>query len=254
MTTETALHPEELSPLGHAGPPALPAPGGAPRLWAVRVPGNGSALAANAPSVLDDSELRRAAAFRRDSDRDIYVAVHVGLRLLLGSGLGMNPAEVPFIREDCPLCGGPHGRPAVRGTPLHFSITHTHGLGLLAFAATPVGVDAETVPAAVDADEAGLLLHPREADELAALRAERRPAAFARTWARKEAYLKGLGTGLARSSSADYVGTGRAPAAGPGNWLISDVAVGDGHAAAAAVLTGGRRTTDSYKTGGPRPA
>ncbi|MCP3820828.1 4'-phosphopantetheinyl transferase superfamily protein [Streptomyces sp. A3M-1-3] len=238
MNTETALCPQELPASGPAGALALPAAGGVPELWVVRVPGNGSGLAASAPFVLDGSELRRAAAFRKDADRDIYGAVHVGLRLLLGSYLGVDPAEVPFVREDCPSCGGPHGRPAVQGAPLHFSITHSGDLGLLAFAGTPVGVDAEVVPAGVVANEVGPLLHPREAGELARLDAESRPGAFVRAWARKEAYLKGLGTGLARSMSADYVGTGRVPAAGPGDWLISDVVVGDGHAAAVAVLSG----------------
>ena len=58
-------------------------------------------------------------------------------------------------------------------------------------------------------------------------------------WTRKEAYLKGIGTGLARGVAADYLGaTGLAPL--PAGWSVLDVPVPDGHAAAAAVL--GART------------
>ncbi len=123
----------------------------------------------------------------------------------------------------------------VAGNPVHFSLSHSGGLCLLAFARTPVGVDIEAVPALEVAQEVGECLHPREASELRALRAVDTPAFFARVWARKEAYLKGLGVGLGRSTSLDYLGTAPDAAAQVPGWTIGDVAVDDGYAAAVAV-------------------
>ncbi|MFH0518487.1 4'-phosphopantetheinyl transferase family protein [Streptomyces sp. M41] len=202
-------------------------------------------IAPYADSVLDPGERARAAAFRRAADRDGYRVAHVGLRMLLGGYLGIAPAEVPLVRLPCPVCRAPHGRPAVHGAALHFSLSRSGGLCLLAFAATPVGTDVERIPAGDLVTDLGAALHPREAAELAACPPERLPAAFARAWTRKEAYLKGLGTGLGRDLHMDHLGTSPlAPAQVPG-WAVDDVAVAEGYAAAVAVeasreLTRGR--------------
>ncbi|OAH14504.1 4'-phosphopantetheinyl transferase family protein [Streptomyces jeddahensis] len=227
--------PLELRDGGWAQPLTGSVTGDRPDVWLVRAEAFRTVVARLAHAVLDRNETERAAAFRQARDRDTYLAGHVGLRLLLGAYLGVPPADVPLERLPCPMCGEPHGRPVVPGNPVHFSLSHTGGLCLLAFAATPVGVDIEAVPDLAAADEVGACLHPRESAELSALRAVDRPTAFARVWARKEAYLKGLGTGLGRAMSLDYLGTATAaPATVPG-WTIGDVAVGDGYAAAVAV-------------------
>ena len=62
-----------------------------------------------------------------------------------------------------------------------------------------------------------------------------RPAAFARCWTRKEAYLKGTGAGLGENLAVTYVGTGGQPAA-PDGWTLSDVPVPAGYAGASAVF------------------
>ncbi|MCD0484769.1 4'-phosphopantetheinyl transferase superfamily protein [Streptacidiphilus sp. ASG 303] len=235
MTTCAVQRPVELRNGAWEQPLPLPLPGEPPRLWLVRTDGFGADASRLAGAVLDGRERERAAAFRQAEDRDLYVGAHVGLRLLLGAYLGTQPADVPLERLPCPLCPEPHGRPAVRGNPLHFSLSHSGGICLLAFAATPVGVDTERVPDPAVADEIGALLHPREAAELQECDAADRPSAFARAWARKEAYLKGLGTGLGRPLSLDYLGTGADGIAQPPGWTVGDVAVPDGHAAAVAV-------------------
>lgn len=221
-----------MAPVGRM---ALPAPGDPPLLWLVDAARHAAFAARLASDVLDPRELRSAAAFRADADRDCYRAAHVGLRLLLGAQLGSAPGDVRLVREDCPGCGEPHGRPAVAGGGVHFSLSHSGGFALLAFAATPVGVDVETVPSADAVADISSVMHRVEIAELGALEPPERPAAFARAWVRKEAYLKGLGIGLGRDPSADYVGTGEAPAAGPAGWSIADVAVGEHRAAAVAV-------------------
>jgi 4'-phosphopantetheinyl transferase len=206
--------------------PLPPAPGAAapdrPELWLLPATVPHDVDERLVATVLSAEETARAAAFRFRRDRDCYVACHLGLRLLLGARLGCEPHAVPLIREDCPGCGKPHGRPAVAGGELHFSLSHTHNLGLLALAARPVGVDLEPVPDLQVAADVAARLHPTERAELAALPDDARPLAFARAWVRTEAYLKGLGIGLARPPSYDYLGTTPTPAHPPG-WTLADI-------------------------------
>ncbi|MFE0673446.1 4'-phosphopantetheinyl transferase family protein [Streptomyces sp. NPDC058867] len=214
-----------------------PAAGGPAHIWLLRAERHRAAVVRAAPEVLDAQERARAAALRVPTDRECYLATHLGLRLLLGAYLGTEPARVPLTRWPCPLCGGPHGRPGVVGDPLHYSLSHSGGLGLLAFAAAPVGVDVEAVPSPAAVAEAAEALHPRERDELALLPPSARPRAFTRAWVRKEAYLKGLGVGLSESPESCYVGTGTEPAGTDRAWLLTDVPVGRGAAGAVAEQT-----------------
>jgi 4'-phosphopantetheinyl transferase len=213
---------------------------GPPQLWSVGVSAQ-ARWAAEDERLLDTEERRRVGSFHQDVDRDRYRVAHVALRRLLGAYLGSDPAGVELLREPCPNCGGPHGRPAVAGTAPHFSLSHSGDLVLLAFSDTPVGVDVELVPSSATVEEVATALHPRERSELAALAGDLRPASFARCWTRKEAYLKGTGTGLAESPSVTYVGAGAAPVHPPG-WLLGDVAVPPDYAAACAVHLGGPLT------------
>ncbi|WP_399082635.1 4'-phosphopantetheinyl transferase family protein [Streptomyces sp. BBFR2] len=188
--------------------------------------------------LLDARERHRAAALRRPADRALYIAVHAELRRALGAVLGTAPHAVELVRLACPGCGGPHGRPAVAGpagAAVHFSLSHGDGLALLALASAPVGVDIERVPAARTAADAAEALHPAERAELARLPADGRPAAFARCWTRKEAYLKATGEGLSGTAlHARYLGCGPRPAPVAG-WTLTDVPAPLGWAAACAV-------------------
>ncbi|MFE9562901.1 4'-phosphopantetheinyl transferase family protein [Streptomyces sp. NPDC006487] len=215
----------------------LTSPG--PGLWAVRV-GLYADRARELEGMLDDAERARLQGIRRAGDRDQYRVAHVVLRQLLGDRLGRDPARVRFFREPCPGCGGPHGRPAVPGTPLHFSLSHAGDAVLVAFADGPVGVDVERRPAPAlasqVASELAQVLHPAERAELSALPVDERPAAVARCWSRKEAYLKGVGIGLGGDPALTYVGTGATPSAPPG-WTVTDVPAFPGYVAARAVRT-----------------
>ncbi|OPF78492.1 4-phosphopantetheinyl transferase [Streptomyces antioxidans] len=217
--------------------------GGEPETWLLSVARYTAAMDVGAPAtVLDAGERERASKFLRAEDRERYTAAHLGLRELLGGYLGMAPADVPFTREACPGCGGPHGRPAVSGTPLHFNMSHAGDLVLFAFAGSPVGVDVEKFQPASVVEQVAGSLHPKERAELDALAPGDRTAAFARCWTRKEAYLKGLGTGLSRDPAVNYVGTGLS-AVPVGPWAMTDIPVdgvvagGSGYAAAMALLT-----------------
>ncbi|WP_282693809.1 4'-phosphopantetheinyl transferase superfamily protein [Streptomyces sp. CC208A] len=186
------------------------------------------------PSELDAEERARLTAPLRVADRLRYGVGHIALRRLLAPRLGVAPAAITYHREPCPGCGALHGRPAVVGPPgtPHFSLSHSGGVVLIGIAARPVGVDVETFPRAGTAREVTTALHPGEQAEIAG--AGYAPEVFARVWSRKEAYLKGLGIGVARSLDKDYLGE-RDPSALPGGWDVRSVPTADGHAAAVAV-------------------
>lgn len=232
------VEPALLRP-GRGPVPAVGLPGaGCADLWLVDTAAHRTAAGAQAPSVLDPQERQRAAEFLHRGDRDGYLASHVALRRLLSGYLGRGPAAVTISRAPCPGCGLPHGRPVVASDPpLHFSLSHCGELSLLAFAAAPVGVDIEALPGARTVAEAAEVLHPREAAELAFLGPLERRHAFARVWTRKEAYLKGIGIGLADNPAGHYVGSGPVPAPLPG-WTVTPVAVPGDHHAAVALRTG----------------
>ncbi|MFC7219634.1 4'-phosphopantetheinyl transferase family protein [Streptomyces polyrhachis] len=189
--------------------------------------------------VLDVHERQRLGALRRDSDRRTYALAHVGLRMLLGGVLGAAPRDIVFGRDACPECGGPHGRPAVADAPVHFSLSHSEGYAMIALARTPVGVDLERVPGR-QVLEVIQALHPDETAELLAVPEALRPAEFTRVWTRKEAYLKGLGSGLGRSPALDYVGAGHpdGPPAQVPAWRLAEVSAPQGYCAALATMEG----------------
>jgi 4'-phosphopantetheinyl transferase len=188
-------------------------------------------------SELDEAERRRADAFIRPADGLLYATVHVALRRLLGRYLRTAPQDLRFTREACPGCGERHGRPALdlSPPPLHFSLSHSTTVALVGVATVPVGVDVERLPGAETIDVCAAALHPDEQAELAAGESSEadRAAVFGQIWTRKEAYLKGIGTGLSRSPAQDYLGadTARHPA----GWSVLDLPRSSTHAAAVAV-------------------
>ncbi|MEV0451042.1 4'-phosphopantetheinyl transferase superfamily protein [Streptomyces sp. NPDC050600] len=218
------------------------APPGAAEVWLVPP---GAVAAAGGPGVLDAEERHRAGRLRRAVDREVYVAAHTALRVLAGAYLGQAPEGLVFARQDCPGCGGPHGRPVFAGEAagLHFSLSHSRDLALVAFAPVPIGVDVEGVPEARTVGSVASALHPDERRELALLDGAPLASAFTRCWTRKEAYLKGTGQGLSGSGFADtVVGTGARPLPVPG-WTLTDVRVPRGFAAACAVRTAAHPVT-----------
>jgi 4'-phosphopantetheinyl transferase len=183
-------------------------------------------------TVLDATERRRAAAFRRPARAAPYVAAHVALRHLLGERIGVRPEQVVLRREA-------GGRPVLAGhsPTVHFSLSHSGGVALLGIADRVIGVDVQCLPGASAVELCGGRLHPAERAEVLARPPGDRPEHFARLWARKEAYLKGLGTGLRRPLNADYLGDGGAGCPDrPAGWTVLDVPCAPGFTAALALL------------------
>jgi 4'-phosphopantetheinyl transferase len=199
--------------------------------------------------ILDGEEQRRAAAFAQPRHRVRYVAAHLGLRSVLGGYLGLPAAEVALTREPCPLCRAPHGRPAVAARPpLHFSMSHAGDIVVYAVARDPVGVDVE-LRASNDPAAIGRYLHPAERAAVDRLTTAQHAEALLGCWVRKEAYLKGIGTGLAIELDAVHVGLPAhlsppgGQAALPPGWALADLDIEGAHAAAIALATGTRGGT-----------
>ncbi len=152
-------------------------------------------------SVLTGQEVNHS----REFDPEVaatWAAGRVVLRHVLAHVLDRDPAAIE-IRLDSA------GKPRV--ADCEFSVTRARRLVLVAVAADPVGVDLEAVPDEAVAAEAVELLHPREKDELARFAGRDLAERFVRVWARKEAFLKALSTGLARDPGMDYIGGADTP-------------------------------------------
>ncbi|MFF8386053.1 4'-phosphopantetheinyl transferase family protein [Streptomyces kanasensis] len=212
-------------------------------VWTLWIPDHAAAAAARA-GILDAGETRRAAGFQDPAARTRFVTSHVGLRVLLGDRLGTAPQDVVLVRERCgmPGCEEPHGRPAVAGHPgVHFSLSHAGDVALYALAASPVGVDVESRELVGDGlERLARRLHPDERRALDALPPAARRDALLGCWVRKEAFLKGIGTGLPGGVGAHHVGLAAALAPpwappGPDGWALLDVPAPAGCQAAVAL-------------------
>lgn len=170
--------------------------------------------------VLDDDESAIAASFFDSDQAHAWIAAHVGVRRVLAGYLSLTPGEVQLARACCTQCGKPHGRPIVRSDPsLHYSLSHTDGMAVVAVSRGWVGVDIEPAGRRIAA-ELLPLLHPAERTAVLAVPGRYRDRAFLHCWTRKEALVKATGTGLTQEPSDILVGLG------PGFDGLADVAGG----------------------------
>ena len=146
-------------------------------------------------ALLDSEESRRAARFVQLRDQHRFTVARAVLRLLLSRYLFCSPASVR-------LRTGTFGKPSLvtegRELPLHFNLSHSHGLAIYAFSLNrEVGVDIERLRPDMATEEiAARYFSVRERQELLALPPELRAEGFFNAWTRKESYLKASGNGL----------------------------------------------------------
>ncbi|WP_350271162.1 4'-phosphopantetheinyl transferase superfamily protein [Brevibacterium sp. CBA3109] len=152
-------------------------------------------------SSLTKQEMNYASEFEPDAAAT-WAAGRVILRHVLGTHLDRDPADID-IRLDSA------GKPRVE--ECEFSVTRARRLVLVAVADDPIGIDLEAVPEHAVAAEAMSLLHPKEQSELEQVPKSELATDFVRVWARKEAFLKALSTGLARDPGMDYIGAAASP-------------------------------------------
>jgi 4'-phosphopantetheinyl transferase len=196
----------------NAGPRAAVPAGTAEVWWARRQDAAPRHLA-----LLDETERRRWTAYRRDADRERFLAGCALAKAVLARYARLRPADVRFDRT-CGDCGEPHGKPVMPGSSLEHSVAHSGDLVAVAVAGNPVGVDVEQLdgrahPLGGDGDPealARLVLSGAEQAVLNAIRPADRARAFLVAWTRKEAVTKATGDGLRAAFGEVVVADGAA--------------------------------------------
>lgn len=186
--------------------------------------------------TLSTSERARAERFHFVRDRRFFIAAHGILRDVIGRYLRLPPAELDFGF-------GPHGKPYLAtpsaGKVLHFNLSHSHELALIALAADrEVGVDVEWIQCRLDGSEiAERFFSPGEGAALRALPPSEQPNAFFYYWTCKEAFLKACGKGLSaplNSFDVPLNSTETVLKSEGSTWSLRAIPSEDGYAAAVA--------------------
>ena len=214
--------------------------------------------------LLSDDEAERAARFARAADRDRWTVSRGSLRRALSRYVGLEPARIHFAegRNGKPVLG-----PGVAADPLHFNLSHSGGVGLLAVTrVAPVGADVEAERDIADRDRVAMrFFSPAEQAAYASVPAARRRRAFYDAWTRKEAVIKATGEGLSADLSAFDVTllpgetacvlADRGPNRDAGQWRIFALRPRPGYVGAVALQTAQdvfiRRVDDAPDFGSP---
>jgi 4'-phosphopantetheinyl transferase len=141
-------------------------------------------------------EVARAARFLNALRRDCYLRGRRFLRQTLARYLGEPPARLV-------IADGANGKPFLETSSLCFNLAHSQTLAVLAIASRcAVGVDLELMEENLPFWQiASRFFSPREVAELSNLPLSEQRHAFYRCWTRKEAYLKGVGSGFTQSAA-----------------------------------------------------
>jgi len=197
-------------------------------------------------------EQTRADRYKVATARLQFVITRGLLRRLLGRQIGVAPREVPIT-----YIGG--GKPvlAVRDENLHFNVTHTDSLALIALAHRPVGIDIERVrPVTEPGNLVRRFFSAVERETFLALPSSLWPAGFFRGWTSKEAVIKAAGLSVAVLDEFDVELHPARPAAllaarhralSAASWQLSAWEPAPGYCAAVA-------TSESMESGYKTPA
>jgi len=194
----------------------------------------GAAQTRGLTALLDAEERARSERLHDETDRTHFIIAHASARILLGRYLGCAPklVRLAYGINGKPRADGLEGAPDIR-----FNASRTRGRTAFAFAlATDVGVDVEEISDRLNPmDLAARALSPDEARFIRALTGGEQRTAFFALWARKEAFLKACGCGLAIPPSdveAASDGEIRVKGERQAGWRVRDIALAPGYAAA----------------------
>jgi 4'-phosphopantetheinyl transferase len=147
---------------------------------------------ADALDLLSADERARHDRLQGTRKRRDFACAHALLRTILAERRGCTPGEIA-------LTATKDGKPMLQAGGPFFNLSHADGLIAVAVAdACDVGVDVETDARGADHDGIANRFFSRdERAALAALPDSDRRMRFVEIWTLKEAFLKGLGVGLA---------------------------------------------------------
>lgn len=161
-------------------------------VWVWRTPRETNQDAANV-AILSPEERSRMMRFRFTRDGRRYLTCHANLRRLLACYAGCTPREITFAVNEF---GKPRLRRTPGGKPLHFNMSHSNDVGMLAVTRIgELGVDVECVRK-IEPHVAEEHFSQSELGALRTLQGDEWMKGFYRCWTRKEAILKAEGCGL----------------------------------------------------------
>jgi len=232
-------------------PPGQPRIGqGELHVWMIHL-SDDPCICAEEISLLSTDESARAGRFTFARDRRHFIVAHAAMRRLLGRYLRRAPDTVELMR-------GAFGKPEIVPVPgvprISFNLSHSHERALLAVTGdAAVGVDCEYVHEGIPIQEvADLFFAEREILQLQVKSREEQLSAFYRCWTRKEALIKGIGTGLSCPLHSFSVEIDTMVAQKPRNegipfqiqpeWIVLDVPMDDEYVGAVAIAASGKGT------------
>jgi len=240
-----------MNPAWNTPTPDLMLAGDKVHVWRARLDLPPAAILALRRTLAAD-ELARVKRFHFTEDRERFIAARGALRDILAHYLGTEANQVCFRYS-------PHGKPALaagsqrggqRKPPLHFNLSHTGDLALVAIARSRrVGVDIESMRTDIAQDLiADRSFSPHEQAQLRALPIHLKAQGFFNCWTRKEAYIKArVGAGLKPAPTLDQFDVSLAPgeparllhvegdAEEASRWTLAELAPGPGYVAALVV-------------------
>lgn len=143
-------------------------------------------------SLLAPEEISRAMRMRSLEVREQALVSRAVLRIFLAGYLSCEPQDIDFASTGM-------GKPVLANSEkLHFNLSHSHGLGLIAISSTSVvGVDVEKIrPIENSLFLAERFFSPWESQTLSSQAPHEMQSLFFQAWTRKEAFLKAMGHGL----------------------------------------------------------
>ncbi len=155
--------------------------------------------------ILPVQEQKKGASFHQENDRLRYLASRILLRSILSRYLTHPANELDFQT-------GPHGKPFLCSDrdhlpEIHFNLSHSGKYAALAFSsASPVGIDIEAMRDTIRAEAlVRRFFHADEYAEFLELDEKEQQEFVLRRWTVREAFLKGIGSGLSLDPASFYV-------------------------------------------------
>lgn len=157
---------------------------------------------------LDAGETARCARLVNERLQTRFIAAHGFTRRVLSLYTQRPACDLTFSL-------GEHGKPVLlQHSGLHFNLSHSHDLAILAIARRPVGIDIEYIDGTRDWQ--GIMQHfyaASEVQKILALPVATQQQAFFQVWTRKEAHMKVTGKGLYLEPGQFTVSVPQEPAA-----------------------------------------